>query len=695
MDLKTLRKTRDDELKERETFETSFHAAVASAEESLARNTKQSGGLSSAGDDGSQVTGSGTAIAAGPPSLKLPTINLPTFSGRYHDWLGFRDSYISLIHNNNSIPKIHKFHYLRASLKDSASLIIQSIDFSAENYEIAWGLICDRYNNKRLLVNNHIKALFDLEMIIRESSRSLRNMIDTVNKNLRSLKTLDLPTEHWDVLIIHMVSSKLDPITSREWEEERNKIKDMPSLQQFITFVKNRADLLETMEISQHKPRRHSDVTHTRPKTFIASSTSNMTQSSCPMCKGSHSIYQCFRFKSLPIETRITKVKEFKLCINCLRKGHEIEKCTLGPCKICYKKHNSLLHLEGRNNSKSLPEVKSSSSPGCVVLSTSKGNSQPEAQSQVINDSEITLSSCTQHSQVLLSTVLIGVKDIEGKTHKVRALLDNGSTCNIITEQLQCKLKLPSQQTQVSVQGLYNQHSQITKRCDVDIHSLMDKEYKRKINCFIVPCVTQILPSHKVNTNSFNIPQHIHLADPTFHTPSEVQMLLGADLFWEVLRNNHISLGKNRPTLNETRLGWLVSGVSPTQVRNSKNSNLFTNIQSSSQYTMHSYHLSHSDSELQKKLDHYFQCESFADPPRLTKDEIQCETIFTETTTRQPDGQFVVTIPLKLSPSHLGDSYEQARVRFLALERKFNREPSFKDKYIIVNLCQIIFIWAI
>lgn len=57
----------------------------------------------------------------------------------------------------------------------------------------------------------------------RESAKSLIYIIDIVKKNLRSLKVLNLPTEHWDALIIHMVSSTLDPISSREWEEKRSK----------------------------------------------------------------------------------------------------------------------------------------------------------------------------------------------------------------------------------------------------------------------------------------------------------------------------------------------------------------------------------------------------------------------------------------------------------------------------------------
>lgn len=47
--------------------------------------------------------------------MKLPTIQLPKFNGYYHNWLQFCDKYENLVHENNSITEIQKFHYLRAS----------------------------------------------------------------------------------------------------------------------------------------------------------------------------------------------------------------------------------------------------------------------------------------------------------------------------------------------------------------------------------------------------------------------------------------------------------------------------------------------------------------------------------------------------------------------------------------------------
>lgn len=43
-------------------------------------------------------------------SVKLPTIKLPTFTGRYEEWLPFHDTFSSLIHLENSISEIQKFH---------------------------------------------------------------------------------------------------------------------------------------------------------------------------------------------------------------------------------------------------------------------------------------------------------------------------------------------------------------------------------------------------------------------------------------------------------------------------------------------------------------------------------------------------------------------------------------------------------
>jgi len=46
------------------------------------------------------------------------------------------------------------------------------------------------------------------------------------------------------------------------------------------------------------------------------------------------------------------------------------------------------------------------------------------------------------------------------------------------------------------------------------------------------------------------------LADPKYYIPKEVDLLIGAERFWELACVGQIKLGKNKPTLQKTMLGW-------------------------------------------------------------------------------------------------------------------------------------------
>lgn len=49
----------------------------------------------------------------------------------------------------------------------------------------------------------------------KENHILLRRILDSVLKHLRALKALKRPTEHWDDLIVHFITSHLDQKTSR------------------------------------------------------------------------------------------------------------------------------------------------------------------------------------------------------------------------------------------------------------------------------------------------------------------------------------------------------------------------------------------------------------------------------------------------------------------------------------------------
>lgn len=100
-----------------------------------------------------------TAPASASIDVRLPKIQIPTFSGDYNVWRSFYDLFVFSVHNNNKLCRVQKLHYLKTSLSDEASQLIQHLQLCNENYEPAWELLVQRYENKKVLVHSQLKTL--------------------------------------------------------------------------------------------------------------------------------------------------------------------------------------------------------------------------------------------------------------------------------------------------------------------------------------------------------------------------------------------------------------------------------------------------------------------------------------------------------------------------------------------------------
>lgn len=65
---------------------------------------------------------------------------------------------------------------MRAFLIDDAINIIKSLEVSDRNYDFAWNLLKERYDNK--YVQTHIKAMFELPVMARKNASELRQISD-------------------------------------------------------------------------------------------------------------------------------------------------------------------------------------------------------------------------------------------------------------------------------------------------------------------------------------------------------------------------------------------------------------------------------------------------------------------------------------------------------------------------------------
>lgn len=545
----------DLQIAERNEFESVYYKTLSKAQILLQNNSNKSVDV---------TLGTEHSSPKNRQHVKLPVIQLPRFSGSYDNWLEFRDTFTSLIHSNEDIENVNKFHYLRASLEGTAAVVIQSIEFSAMNYSVAWALLCERFNNNRLLVQNHVTALFNLDSIKTESSACLKRLIDQVNKNMRALETLGEPVSQWDTLLIHIVTLKLDQKSFREWEECKGRFdkNQRITLSYFLEFLRNRANLLETLEMSRGTKCSQNVNSNVKLKTMVSMSDSQSGSEvkkqqgfkPCPKCNGAHPLYHCSQFLSLSVEKRRELLPQYKVCFNCFRTGHYANRCNANGCRICKCKHNTLIHLA--ENKKSMTCHSSTTDDGSKI--------SPELSSSSSAPSNVTLTTCMNtplecEQDVLLSTALVRVLDRHGQAHIVRVLLDCASSSCIMTEKLSQLLDLPFVRVDKSIHGINNTKTNTSGICCVNMQSL-NENYSRTIQCYVLPAISDRIPCRRVNINKLNIPNDLKLADPNFHMPSDVDVVIGSNVFWDLLGPRKIELGENKPVLWETRLGWLVSG---------------------------------------------------------------------------------------------------------------------------------------
>ena len=65
------------------------------------------------------------------------------------------------------------------------------------------------------------------------------------------------------------------------------------------------------------------------------------------------------------------------------------------------------------------------------------------------------------------------------------------------------------------------------------------------VRAFVMSKLTEVLPSSKVSTTSWKHLPNLRLADPTFSTPSKIDLILGAELYEAIMLDARIKENNN------------------------------------------------------------------------------------------------------------------------------------------------------
>ncbi|XP_055522889.1 uncharacterized protein LOC129717071 [Wyeomyia smithii] len=603
--------------------------------------------------------------------LKMP---IPTFDGNYAAWPKFKAIFNDIMANSGDTDAVKLYHLEKALVGNAAGTLDTKI-LSEGNYKLAWDVLMDRYDNKRAIVEGHYRGLLSLKKMSSASHKELRALVNEATNHVESLRYLKQEingtAEHFFVFLI---ISALDNATRQAWESTMKK-GELPKYKETIEFLKTRCQILDNCEsaiqaTTSAKMKQVPLPSKAQTQKCYTSSTST-SQPICEICGGSHRNVLCPTLTDLSPAQKNEKIRAAGVCFNCLRKGHRSKNCPSDKaCHKCQRRHHTLLHSDGMFNKETKPNV------SLPVKTVANPPSIPEipkqadaAQIPTVVESSVfnTCSSYQVQSRrtVLLQTAIVHVFDQKKQPHPCRVLLDSGSQVNFITEEMANRLGLFKKPANVPIVGVNALRTLARDKVTIKFRSRVSS-FNASLECLVIPKVTGIIPTSKIDVSQWTIPNGVVLADPMFHTPEKIDLLIGGELFFDILKPSLIQLADGLPQLRDTHVGWIVAGVIVGPH--------LCNV--SLQYS----HVALED--IERKLLQFWQVEEVPDVPKLSAEEIECETHFLSTYQRDETGRFIVKLPFRSNLSQLDNCRSLALKRFLMLEKRLIRNPELQAQYV-------------
>ncbi|XP_051166513.1 uncharacterized protein LOC127284859 [Leptopilina boulardi] len=597
------------------------------------------------------------------PSVHLPRITIPKFSGEYSEWLAFRDLFTSLVIKNESLSDAERLHYLKVSLADEALIIAQNQPGTANNFQIIWKNLESRYDNCKALVFDYLKKIVELPDITSDFLANLKHMRNVIITVSTALTNLNRPIDEKNDLFVYILINKLDKCSRDQWELVVSDSTDPPSLNEFTKFLDMRIRALEASVTVKkrfdNKSATNSSHPHnnSRPKVFSHQSSSKL---SCCLCKGEHNLYSCPQFKAKSANERYDCVRENNRCTNCLGKHYRNACVSKNVCSKCGKPHHSLLHREQGNYNSNNTTSKSNDNDCSSDVSSSQNQSKIEKLvSSHLHETE-------SRRAVLLATARVIVEAPNGRRVQIRALLDQGSEATFISESVVQLLHLSRKNVNVMVSGLGgNSSNKVIHSAQILVKPVKPGTDFLTTQAFILPKITSYVPTEFALSKIPSNLQNLELADPCPCSSDAIDLLIGADLYSQTLKQGVCPGTSGSLIAQSTIFGWILSGPLP---------NL-------SSHVLH-INVHHAlNASVDQSIARFWELEEVPHSIPLTKKEIDCENHFAETHSRDLSGKYTVKLPFDQDPNILGDSLSTALNSFDRLEKRFSRNPLLALNY--------------
>ncbi|XP_065368817.1 uncharacterized protein LOC135961248 [Calliphora vicina] len=604
------------------------------------------------------------------PHISLPPCDTEVFHGDYQSWPTFRDMFTALYRNSTRLSPVEKMCHLIKKTQGEARELLKTCPITNEGFEMAWRNLVNRYENKRIIINAQLKNLFNISPVAKETSSNIRRVQRTINDCVTNLSLLKIDTENWDIIFVYICSTCLPETSGNNpylWEQSLPSSTELPTWKQMDAFLTSRFQTLEsvadvrttfanpnTSNPNKYHNSKKQNFTEKKKVNSYNTSVSSDKTIKCSIFSDSHSLRLCPSFLSMTVDERYAVFKNQKRFSNCLGTSHEWKKCrSQYVCHLCKRKHHSLLYRSEITN------------PQASTRPVTRSQNPNPTAAQVRQTYSTQIQS-TSNSTVLLGTALVDIYSNDLK-YTVRALIDSASEATFISKKLQNRLLLKTRSSQTEVHGLNGALTATsTQLCYIRIGSPIDDTFETFTDAFVVKKLTGQLPyfpSLALNDSEFS---DLRRADPQIPNFSEIELLLGGDIYPKIIRNGLRWESTQSLVAQQTVFGWIITGKIANQSNISKVSSFYNEI------------------TLNLQLQKFWEIEEVPKRPRLSTEDAYCENIYQSTTYRNNSGRFIVSLPFRQEypeDINIGPSRHIALSQFLRNELRLMKNPPLKSEY--------------
>lgn len=652
-----------------------------------------------------------SATASVPPpnrtsGVKLPKLRLLTFNGDVSGWQSFWEQFSGAVHNNDTITRSEKFHYLRTLVTGPAAAAIAGLQATEACYDDAIHILTQRFGDRRRIEQDHLAKLRSLPPVASANdTRGLRRIYDHVQTNIRGLRGLGVGSSTYctmmsDILLRALPkeivldyhrrqsgntayrasgTSERDPTSPNATGQDAGRSIDSLSsaricpsplqsedaegeLAEILGFLRvevegrERAGIAAETRHPRQTPAREGYIERRGHTTWPTAAVLNTNAVGCFFCRSAkHQTESCTG--DLVLEQKKRRLAEDMRCFRCTTRGHRAKDCRRKvKCASCGGRHASSM---------------------CDPNWT-----PPKRVNTNLNTTSVVNSNVTMDSGVLLQTFRASAVGDRATSH-FRGVIDGGSQRTFIHTDVSRKLNLRvigTTNLQLNTFGETSTRAQRRRLVEVRLRSQHDgKEcVLEAIEVpFICNDILQVPVDHDFVRSIEADGGLIADMTPTQGTEPRrgISFLLGSDQLWKVTRGEVRRFRENESMVAiDTIFGWTFQGPISLHSTLSGSTNTMVCVLKIS---------TRAHDENEATLRRFWELDSLGitDEPKTNSEELEAVKSQFERTITKVDGRYEVALPWKETGQDLQDNRVMAHKRLEGLLKRLSRNEQLLDEY--------------